>query len=1300
MFRLFRIHAFLVAAGLACATAQVSTPPPVLSLPPSLSAAGTGAVVNGAAWGYVVWQATSPEWYAKNDVAVYLKPGNADSASPFVLQGTMAPMTDPAAIQAWINRSQRLADATGGLAQNLTIAHNDAGRLIRQWTANPNQIVPHDFASRLAMLGGRAKQEPGAASALRALGQNHPVFRFLSGTGWAGPLGVPVGQDATIELREVLRATGAEGPVVARVTLRAVNMEARTSPDLVTAPGPAVQVTPDCPSLTLPALETPMVIPAPTPLPDLAPALRWSIPDELRRQILLTRGFMVWRGNVNTSYSTPVQLLQAVPALKKTLRDAAPASKIFSSIEGTGTGPQVTNFALDRTTWFVADDNGRFDFSTAAVERHDTVFTGTPLAWNASYYYHVAAVDLLGRYGPPAAVRQATAVHTLPPGVPRITRVENVVSSGAERLRLTIVPNKNQTGQPQTTRYLIFRDRVKNTAAPATSLNKSIDPARQNEMVYVGTADQPLDTSKEFTFTDNSLVPTAPEHYGQTYFYCVRAAHQTVFGYNCSPPSPAVFGTLRDREGPPAPSGTLYTETPRAGMYFASNIPAPVPNLGLPEDVVRLRFTLQRLDPGISHVEIKITSNLPDDPPSTPAQQRTLPTAYFGKGDNITFDYPILRPRIGAMVVEMRPVTSSGRKGKNFSFSTEAAGLTPRTDLFLNIEVKSGMLMNMDPENDSWFLNFFRRANNSASFFAFTPSFDSQGTWTSTFPGTIDNTKSRSLLIQYKSTFGGAWMNLATARLPQGGNTFRYSTPTNLFNYQYRVWEVLDPSDEVTPPFAVHAPLAGNPKGINPINITLFVPAGATEYRLYRRIDDGPLFLLKQDTGTWDASFLKTTVFNDGMIPPAGTTISYFGQCFDNHGNPGPLALLDQKVGIIPDLPIPVVDALESGGTLADPTMLVKASCPSPGVQQMEIRVTPDPEPSLNLVSTPTAGGLLYNFTPGAEITPPQNYGKTLLSVGSFKLDASQPLNYSSTVRIKQNVEYTFQIRAIGPNGATGVWSAEQKFTWTPPVVGTTVPWPAHPLPKVETWDTAISAFLPSQINYHVSATPSLATRPLRMLSPYGGINNSFPTNNENGFPDHRRSQLGAAVEIGSVRLTDADADAPNSNWDVYGVSQGVSGTIYKYGSLGVSDLPNFAAAPNDLWESQLHRKSIMQGDIGTYDYSKRLLPVVLYRQQLYRIVQGVNTLVPNADLVQVSPMINNIAWRTINDRAVLVDPYVRAVRRYPINGEYPTLSLVIYDTAPVTAGATYAYYLVHFTPDGEPDLIHPCGTVLIPTTP
>ncbi|QJE94359.1 hypothetical protein [Luteolibacter luteus] len=1300
MFRLFRIHAFLIAAGLACATAQLPSPPPVLSLPPSLSAAGTGVVVNGTAWGYVVWQATSPEWYAKNDVAVYLKPGNADSALPFVLQGTMAPMTDPTAIQAWVNRSQRLADATGGLAQNLTIAHNDAGRLIKQWTADPNQIVPNDFAARLAMLGNRGKQEPGAASALRALGLNHPVFRFLSGTGWAGPLNVSVGQDATIELREVLRATGAEGPVVARVTLRAVNMEARTSPDLLIAPGPAVQVTPDWASLTLPALETPMSIAPRTPLPDLAPALRWSIPDELRRQILLTRGFMVWRGNSNTSYATPVQLLQAVPALKKTLRDAAPASKIFSSIEGIGTGPQVTDFALDRTTWFVADDNGRFDFTTPAEEPHNTVFTGTPLAWNASYYYHVAAVDLLGRYGPPAPVRQATAVHTLPPGVPRITRIENVVSGGEERLRLSIVPNENQTGQPQTTRYLIFRDRVKNTAAPANSLNKSIDPTRQNEMIYVGTVGQPANTDQEITFTDDSLVPTAPEHYGQTYFYCVRAAHQTIFGYNCSPPSPAVFGTLRDRTGPPAPTGILYTEAPRAGMYFVANNPAPVVNPGLPDDVIRLRFSLRRLDPGISHVEVRVNSNLPTDPPNTLSQQRSLPTAYFGKGDNISFDYPILRPRLSAVSVELRPVTSAGRKGKNFSFSFEAGAIGGQTDLPLNLEVKSGMLMNMNPETDSWFLNFFRRANNSASFFSISPSYDSQGTWTSIFPGGVDSTKSRSLLIQYRSTSGGSWMNLATARLAQNTNTFRYFTPTNLFGYEYRVWEVLDPSDEVVPPFAVHAPLAGNPRGINPINVTLFVPVGASEYRLYRRIDDGPLFLLKQDTGTWDPSVLKTTVFNDGMIPPAGTTISYFGQCFDNNGNPGPLALLDQKVGIIPDLPIPVVDSLDSGGTLADPTMLVKASCPSPGVQQMEIRVTPDPEPSANLVSTPTTGGLLYNFTPGAELTAPQNYNKTLLSLGSFKLDPSQPLIYSSAVRIKQNVEYTFQIRAIGPNGATGVWSAEQKFTWTPPVTGSTVPWPAHPLPKVESWNSAISAFLPSPINYHVSATPSLATRPLRMLSPYGGINNNFPSVGENGFPDHRPSQLGVAVEIGSVRLTDPDADSSNSNWDVYGVSQGVNGTIYKYGSLGVSDLPNAANAPDDLWESQLHRKELMQGDIATYDYSRRMLPVVLYRQQLYRMAQGVNTAVPNADLVQVSPMINSIAWRTINGRAVMVDPYVRAVRRYPINGAYPALSIVIYDTAPVTTGATYAYYLVHFSQDGEPDLIHPCGNVFIPINP
>jgi hypothetical protein len=237
--------ASILLLGFTSSHAQVAKPPAIINLPPALSTSGTEVVVEGNAWGYVVWQASTQDYLNTRDINIYLKSGDATSAAPFALQGTASLLTDPATINPWINRATKLRTATSGLAEDLGICADNSARLIEQWSPTPNPAIPVPLASRLSLLAVRASQETGAIDSLRALGGSHPLFRFVSGTGWAGPLNVPIGQDATIELREVNRATGTEGTVVGRVTLRATTMsDPRLSPDLLVAPGSVTQVRP------------------------------------------------------------------------------------------------------------------------------------------------------------------------------------------------------------------------------------------------------------------------------------------------------------------------------------------------------------------------------------------------------------------------------------------------------------------------------------------------------------------------------------------------------------------------------------------------------------------------------------------------------------------------------------------------------------------------------------------------------------------------------------------------------------------------------------------------------------------------------------------------------------------------------------------------------------------------------------------------------------------------------------------------------------------------------------------------
>ena len=1265
--------------------------PAELVLPPALSAAGTGAVVDGTAWGYVVWQATDPAWYAENNIAVYVKAGDANSTAPFALQGTMAPLNEPASIQTWIGRAEKLATATAGLAENLNVCLMNSGNLITQWSPTPNPPIPAALKDRLAILGNRALQEPGAAAALRALGGNHPLFRFLSGTGWAGPLGVPIGADATIELRSILRATGAEGTVVARVTLRATNMSRTTiSPDIVVAPGPAVQVLPDWP-IGLPPIETAFVIPPPTELPDLAPALRWSIPVALRRQILLTRGFMVWRADVAGNYANISALLDA--NLKKVLRNPAAADKIFKATGDIGTEPLVDNFLADRKTFFVADDNDRYDFKVKPPEGTLPAITGVANMPDVDKFYHIAAVDLLGRYGPPAVAGKGVPVKTLPPVVPQILRVENVVLDGIQRLRIAFRQNANGPNDVATTRYLIFRDRLKNTPAPDGALDRSINPARNNEMIYVGQVSH-VAAGQEMTFIDQSLAPVFPADFGQTYFYCIRAVNERVRGLqgmNISPPSPPVFGTMRDREGPPAASGSIATERPRAGLYPVSITNALDPKT--PPGTIKIRMQFERLDPGISSVQVSITSKLPGDAAATLPQKRALPVLYFGNGNEISIDYLVnTRDRNGGPVgFEFIPVTSGGRRGLTISFTTPLVDLPAGSTQTQRHQIKSGLPMEMIPDNTAplFWLLYFTKFDGTPVGQTFTFSTGNDFVSTATFPGGANAVKDRSLLIQRTSITGPpSWQNFATTILRRNATQFSFLNDAFFGFYQYRVWEIFDRSDEVAPELVTHSTGTGNSPSKSPVRINLNLPIGTHEYRLFRRIDNGPLFLLKQDTGTWDPLLIKATVFNDGMLPAAGGEISYFAQTFDQHGNAGPMALIGKKVYVLPILPVPVVDAVESGGTTAQPTVVIRATCPSPGVDRIEIIMDPPPLATPGIVSIAKPPGLMLNPKPGGIPSGPRPYNFSILPETLFANDPNVPVVLDKQLRIEAGKEYTITVRALGKGGDEGVASPEQKFTWTAPLVGSAVPWPARPMASQLIWAAQVQAFLPLRENYAVTDDALSYGRQIK---------------------DPTVDSRPVAIQIGTIPLAEKQPQGSDSssNWEVFETRSGEVADRLVTGLFGIRDIPGYAATngPNDLLNQFTARKEVTIGDISTVDTDENLLPVVLYRQQTHRKIDNVLSPVVDADIVQVSPMIQKIAWapfsaRDFTNYAVVVDPYVGVVRRNTLTDSNPSLALCLYDTAPVATGARYRYFLAHFDEALEIDGIIDAGVVEIPETP
>jgi hypothetical protein len=610
----------------------------------------------------------------------------------------------------------------------------------------------------------------------------------------------------------------------------------------------------------------------------------------------------------------------------------------------------------------------------------------------------------------------------------------------------------------------------------------------------------------------------------------------------------------------------------------------------------------------------------------------------------------------------------------------------------------------MNPAINSIWQPFFTRGDNSSSLFTFSPVSSADDTFSATSPLPVNATRHRSLLLQRRVGSTGAWATFGSARLAINATQFQFRAPPSVItNFECRAFEVLDPADDNpnSGGFLFHK----SSDAPAPVTVGINIPVGAHEYRIYRRIDDGPLTLLKQDTGTWDSTVLKTTVFQDGLVPPAGGAIYYFGQTFDQHGNAGPMALLDKRVEALPDLPIPVVNALEADGTTAAPLLFVRATCPSPGVARLWIKMTPNPQATTNLVTEPATPGSLFNYNPGSLPNAPQAIADKTVTAGQFNTPDDQPIIYTRSIAIQQGTEYTFQICALDAFGNSGSWSPPQTFTWKPPLQSDNVAWPVRPYPQVGKWNQSITAFPTAITSFHMVPLPSRTVQPAYQLSINGGNISGLPATNEYGIADHRGTQLPVAVSIGKINLISESPASSGANWTIQGVSN-EPGSIflftYNYGNLGLRNIPDFngSTGPNNLFHQFLHRREKNYGDTTSFDYGKNSFPIALYRQQTSRTIGGQSTAVNGADLVQVSPMIENIAWRVENGYATLVDPFVRAVRRTTITIEGGTVDLCIFDNAPVASGATYTYYLVHFGPDGEPDFITLCGNTPIPASP
>lgn len=450
-----------------------------------------------------------------------------------------------------------------------------------------------------------------------------------------------------------------------------------------------------------------------------------------------------------------------------------------------------------------------------------------------------------------------------------------------------------------------------------------------------------------------------------------------------------------------------------------------------------------------------------------------------------------------------------------------------------------------------------------------------------------------------------------------------------------------------------HEPQApGTPPtgSITPIDLDLFLTPGTREWKLYRRVDDGPLTLIEQ--GIADYATTPTVSTQDMDLPVNGGRVCYFLQVFDLQGNPSVLRRIGCETSKPrSELPAPLLSPVEPvGETPQNGGARIKWFTPPSGVERFELAIrSAGGVPKADLsddfrLDLPASGP---GANPFASLTAID--GSIFRSYVTGRVGANFDPGPAFAALWNRNFapgeEYHFRVRAVGRGGATGPWSNEVAFLWSPEIDFSQdfdendciVPWPVRGTPDA---DGSFPVETPPEA-YPVGLEPAIDPQ-----NPNGSV-----------------AYHGGAVRVGFVQLGRLDINFPD-NWD-----QPPKGYDT---AAGIFPLPR----------SEKDTSSDLRTAFYGSATSEALLPdFMLYRYQ-----------VPNAiwanvsgDVYQVTPLIEGLASApsTYQEQPVWAvhDPYVFLVPEPNVSNGY---HLWVKDTQPFVQGAKYRYLVVQFTDRGE----------------
>lgn len=843
----------------------------------------------GRDWAYLAWQGTAPGVVTGRVFAVYCKQGAADSAALYTRKAIVQFQTDPRVLAPLLQRAEMVGDNLAKLSQDITNLFDNVTPAAGAGVANLVSAV---------LRGGRGTADD--YNNLVLLSRMHPAINFALGTAHAEPL--PFATN-TFELRLWDPAKLADIAVVGRVTIVA------NQPVVLPAPG------------------APVPVPDTSARGDLNARLRWATPDALRRLSLLSHGYNVYRMTTNFAVANGYHVTPPSPSVLTNLAATSPNVRRINTVPILAgknfTAASAPDLVTDSTTFFLADDNRRFEPGRTNFLNGDT------------FYYFVTARDILGRDGLVSSGGRIVICDRMPPPVPRQVRVRNdyrlVAGLPRQRLRVDWLQNTN-SAEETTVAYHVYR------WSSITQMHVLSGNLLSNRIAIV----PHVTGSRTNSYVDTGAGAPAPStDAGETFWYTVRAQDNGVCGTNLSGNSPPAYGVLRDRLGPASQGGFIQVSC----LYpFVVDKEAPfIANQPAQDACLRYELACTATDPRLEWAEFAAVTRSAAGPSLT---------NFLGR---VPFPWATGRDAV-----------------YQFCFTN------------------------------------FQQLSQGPTFLCRVGTAGGQVSGYASLVGAIWQDPTVKQRIQFMA-------GLTTLQTRPGFECFR------------------------------HEPRPPGETTVRPVEICFNTATNSLEWRIYRRVDNGPLTLISQGTNL-PTSLICTL---DDVMPINPGSLCYFVQLLDEHGNASPL----ERVGCTEfsgPLPTPVLSPLESAGTGGtNAQMCLNWFCPTFGVERFEVWIAGPvgARPSPNLVNTnPATRTYTVTLDSGAQELEWNVFRSSRVGPG-FGNGAA----FNLKVAVEVGPTYTVMLRAVGVDGSTGThFSQPRQIAWSiPTVVTQAVPWPARPLPVV-----------------------------------------------------------------------------------------------------------------------------------------------------------------------------------------------------------------------------------------------------------